>query len=411
MQLNMIRLLIMLVVFFVFLPACRKDHNTDNANVSFLDQAMTRSEIDALNPGDPAYAMVDREDGIRMVPITLGYRYTIGSSDYLTFKDDDLKFGSGDSGSPILNSEGKTIGALSGTYGGNNIVVTPISAMLTSVGSGTLAAVIAVGRKSPFQAAGIVENKLAWFATGVDAEGKSMLRSAGIPVSDFDPRPVLSNGAGAYVPKAAATDITTYSVAAGHSMAVVQFSGPLVNIFAIGTATYTIDNDKIIAFGHSMNWDGQPTFNMPVTPAKVVQFVRDPVYGSFKLAVPVGEIMGGIVQDRSNGILISRNANIDWIDLKVNAGGVTTTHRVCRLDDQHLLASFIGSGLNSVVQDQFDVASPGDHQTSITVSYIDGSTNTTDLGLVNWSGSGGFTVWYSVMNNISTVNKIEITVN
>ena len=410
MQLNMTRFLIVLIVFFVFLPACSKDHNSDNSsNVSFLDQAMTQSEIDALNPGDPAYAMVDRENGIWMVPITLGYRYTIGSSDYLTFKDDDLKFGYGDSGSPILNSEGKTIGALSGTYGGNNIVITPISAMLTSVGINNLAALAAVSRSSSLQGAGIEQHKLAWFATGVDAEGKSMLRSAGIPVSDFDPRLLLSNGAVAYVPKAAA--VAMYSVAAGHSMAVVPFSGPLVNIFAIGTATYTIDNDKIIAFGHSLNWDGQPTFNMPVTPAKVVQFVRDPLYGSFKLAVPVGEIMGGIVQDRSNGILISRAANIDWIELKINAGGATTTHRVCRLDDQDLLASFIGSGLNSVVRDQFDVAYPGDRQTSITVTYIGGSTNTTDLGLVNWSGSGGFTVWYSVVNEISTVNKIEITVN
>jgi hypothetical protein len=121
--------------------------------------------------------------------------------------------------------------------------------------------------------------------------------------------------------------------------------------------------------------------------------------------------MGGIVQDRSNGILISRAANIDWIELKINAGGATTIHRVCRLDDQDLLASFIGSGLNSVVRDQFDVAYPGDRQTSITVTYIGGPTNTTDLGLVNWSGSGGFTVWYSVVNEISTVNKIEITVN
>lgn len=29
----------------------------------------------------------------------------------------------------------------------------------------------------------------------------------------------------------------------------------------------------------------------------------------------------------------------------------------------------------------------------------------------HWSGSGGFNVWYSVVNEISTVNKIEIIVN
>ena len=28
--------------------------------------------------------------------------------------------------------------------------------------------------------------------------------------------------------------------------------------------------------------------------------------------------LGGIIQDRSKGILISRVANIDWIELKVN---------------------------------------------------------------------------------------------
>ena len=408
MQINMFRSLIVLVVFSLFTQACS---NSDTPALTFLDQAMTQAEIDALQPGDPAYAVVDREDGIRMVPITLGHRYTTGSSDYLTFRDDNAQFGYGDSGTPILNFEGKTIGALSGTYGGDNIVITPISAMLASVNSGTLAAVATVSRGSSLQGAGIEQNKLAWFATGVDAEGKNMLRSAGIPVSDFDLRPVLSNDAGAYAPQTAATNAITYSVAAGHSMAVVPFSGPMVNIYAIGTATHTIDNDRIVAFGHSLNWDGQPTFNMPVTPAKVVQFVHDPVFGSFKLAVPVGEIMGGIVQDRSKAILVSRTANVSLVELKVNAGGSTTTHRVSRLDDQDMLASFIGSGLNSVVRGQLDVAYPGDRQTSITVTHTDDTTTTSDLGMVNWSGSGGWLVWDFVMPVFSTVNKIEVTVN
>jgi hypothetical protein len=355
--------------------------------------------------------MVDREDGIRMVPITLGHRYTTGSIDYLTFKDDNAQFGYGDSGTPILNFEGKTMGALSGTYGGDNIVITPISAMLASVNSGTLAAVAAVSRSSSIQEAGIERNKLAWFATGVDAEGRNVLRSAGIPVSDFDPHVVFSNNAGAYAPQAAATNGTTYSVAAGHSMAVVPFSGPRVNIYAIGTATHAIDNDRIVAFGHSLNWDGQPTFNMPVTPAKVVQFVHDPVFGSFKLAVPIGEIMGGIVQDRSKGILISRTANVSLVELKVSAGGSTTTHRVSRLDDQGMLASFIGSGLNSVVRGQLDIGYPGVHQTSITVTHIDGTFATSDFGMVDWSGSGGWLVSDFVMPVFSTVNKIEVTVN
>jgi hypothetical protein len=408
MQINLFRSFIVLMACSLFPQACSSTDNT--AATFFLDQAMTQTEIDSLQPGDPAYAMVDREDGVRMVPITLGHRYTSGSNDYLTFKDDSAQFGSGDSGAPILNSGGKTMGALSGTYGGDNIVITPITAMLTSVGSGTLAAAAAVSRSASLQGAGIEQNKLAWFATGVDAEGRTMLRSAGIPVSDLDPQLALSNAARAYAPQAAANAMT-YSVAAGRSMAVVPFSGPRVNIYAIGTATHAIDTDRIIAFGHSLNWDGQPTFSMPVTPAKVVQFVHDPVYGSFKLAVPVGEIMGGIVLDRSKGILVSRTANVSLVELKVNAGGSTTTHRVSRIDDQGLLGSFIGSGLTSVVRGQFDIAYPGDHQTSVTVTHIDSTTTTTDLGMVSWSGSGGWQVWDVVMPVFSTANKIEVTVN
>jgi hypothetical protein len=408
MQINLFRSIIVLAAFSLFPQACS---NTDTSVLTFLDQAMTQSEIDSLQPGDPAYAMVDREDGIRMVPITLGHRYTSGSVDYLTFKDDNAQFGYGDSGTPILNSEGKTMGALSGTYGGDNIVITPISAMLASVNSGTLAAAAAASSSSSLQGAGIEQNKLAWFATGVDAEGRNRLRSAGIPVSDLDPRLVLSNSAGAYAPQAAVTNAITYSVAAGRSMAVVPFSGPMVNIYAIGTATHAIDHDRIVAFGHSLNWDGQPAFNMPVTPAKIVQFVHDPVFGSFKLAVPVGEIMGGIVQDRSKGILISRTANVSLVELKVSAGGSTTTHRISRLDDQGMLASFISSGLTSVVQDQLDIGYPGYHQTSITVTHTDGTFTTSDLGMVNWSGYGGWQVWDFVMPVFSTVNKIEVTVN
>jgi hypothetical protein len=67
-------------------------------------------------------------------------------------------------------------------------------------------------------------------------------------------------------------------------MAAVLFDGPLVSLYAVGTVTHAIDAGQMVAFGHPLFWDGQPAFPMPVTPARVVQFVNAPVFGNFKLA-------------------------------------------------------------------------------------------------------------------------------
>jgi len=396
---RMKRLLLSLwfVAVSVVLSGCGGSQSDNNGSkVTFLDQAMTQAEIDALATGTPAYAMVEREDGIKLVPITLGARYTLGSSDYLTFKDSDRQFGSGDSGSPILNMEGKTIGALSGSFGGDNIVITPISTMISAVGSVSSASTSSAG----------IKNKLAWYATGVSPAGQEKLRNAGIPISDYDTRQVTKKAA-----KTAALADTTYALAPGRSMAVVPFDGPIVSLFAVGTVTHAIDADQMVAFGHSMNWDGQPTYSMPVFPAKIVQFVRDPVFGSFKLAVPVGSVQGGIVQDRSSAIMVSRTAKVEWVELKVNAGGTSTTHRACRLDNLNFQAQLMAVGLDGIVQGQLNIGSPGVFQTSIKITYSDNTTALIDLGSVDWSYYGGWMIWNYVAPELSRISKVEITLS
>jgi hypothetical protein len=365
--------------------------SSSSFNGNFLDQAMTSSEIDVLSTGDHAYAMVERENGIEYVPITLENRFTVGSEDYLTFKDPEHNFGAGDSGSPILNPEGKTIGALSGTFGGDSIAITPITSMLAAVGQSPAPSVAGVSS---------IQNRLVWFASGVNAAGRDLLRNAGIPVVDYAVQPAPQMTAAK-----AAVSSPTYTVEAGHSIAVLPFSGPLVNIFAIGTATHRIDADNLVAFGHSMNWDGEPAYAMPVTSARVVQFVNDPVSGSFKLAVPTGAIAGGIVQDRSSAILISSTANVRPVSLIVNAGGTTTTHQLYRSSmDPNLFTT----GLFSIVCDQLDNGSPGTFQTTMTVTYDDDTTNTYDMGQYYWSGYD-YSLWSAISSDFSRITAVEIT--
>lgn len=378
------------------LAACnsKDDPATDPcAGVTFLDEAATQAEVDAVVAGDRACALVDREEGLRLVPITLGVRYTSGTNDFLTFRDPDLLFGRGDSGSPILGLDGKTLGALSGSFGGDNVLVTPMPAMRAALGGGAPAAGSA-GRDS-----------LSWFASGVPASRRAILRGAGIPLLDLDmpgaSAPTLQKGA-------LTAQASAPALAPGRSVAIVPFDGPLVRLFAIGTATHAVDADHLLALGHPLSWTGQPAHSWPVYPATVVQFVHSPL-GSSKLAVPAGAIAGGVVQDRSSGIAISRAAQFARVELVVSANGSTTSHHFS-LSGEASLDFGLFLAIDSVVAAHFDVGAPGRHPTTLVATSADGMTSTLDMGSVDWTQSGALPIWFAVGTELATTRKLEITV-
>jgi hypothetical protein len=360
-----------------------------NTNVAFRDVPLTTTQINALKAGDRAFAMVERESGIVFVPITLGNRYTAGANDYLTFKDSDAKFGFGDSGSPILTPDGHTIGALSGSYGGDNVLITPADKMLSAVGRQASAS------NQSFQ------TKLAWFGVGVSDRAVNEFKESNIHFIDAGPTSQAH---------AATRGGPGFELIAGRSMAVVPFDGPLVKMFAIGTLTHDLNKNESVGFGHPLNWDGSPFNGMPVSPARVVAFVRDPFWGSFKLAVPAGEFQGGIAQDRNTGILVERTRETQWINLVVNANGRSTTHRVCRLDDMNFQSLFVANGLDSVAQLMFDNGNPGWHETNITLTFANNETMTLEPGFYNWAFAG-YDVWSAIADHWLHTVRVEITIN
>jgi hypothetical protein len=382
--------LTLVVLAVLALAGCGGNGASGNgsASVNFADVPMSTNEINALQPGDQAYVMVEREDGIKFHRVTLGQRYTAGADDYLTFRDTERRFGFGDSGSPVLLvSNGKTIGALSGSFGGDNVLITPIDRMLESVG------------RRPSAPSGF-NGQVAWFATGLSEQTRQRFRDAGIPISGFD----LSNAA------SRATTRGPSALQAGRSLAVVPFDGPLVSIFAIGSATHAPNMYELLAFGHSLNYDGQPFYSMPVRAARVVQFVNDPVWGSFKLAVPVGGDEGAISQDRAAGVLVDRSRSASLIEIVVNANSETTTHRVSRLDGESMNETFFANGLSQVGVAMLDNGSPGYRHTLVTVTHHDNSTSFYDLGFVDWDWYfGGFYVWEAIRAEYGSAKKVEVT--
>ena len=355
----------------------------------FLDVAMSQDEIDALKPGDPAFAMVEREDGIHFEPIVLGRQYDDGNQHFLLFKDPQLRFGIGDSGSPILGQNGKTIGALSGSLGGDSVTITLITNMLAAMDPGQRTT-------TGFR------DDLAWYAIGLSKIQRQRLRDAGIPVNDFDVEPLMSSPL--------TKGDSRRSVAAGRSMAVVMFEGPLASVYMAGTVTHAIDENEMIAFGHSIWWWGALDRALAAKPALVVQFVNDPPMENAKLALPVGEVEGGITQDRYYGILFDRNADVDGVDIVVNANGDTTTHRIYHLDSIDHESSVFLVGLDSIVHKMFDGSQPGSFPTNVTITWGDESTSTVELGGVDWAG-GALSVWYGIDGAADFYNmkRLEVT--
>lgn len=364
---------------------------TTSPNRTFLDLPATAGELATLKAGDKAFAMVEREDGIKFVPITLGNTYVSGSDLFYTFKSPERDFGFGDSGSPIVLPNGKTIGALSGSFGGDNVLITPIDKMLSAVGRGQ-----ANASDQSFQ------TKLAWFGVGMSDRAVNKFKESNIHFIDAGPTSQAH---------AATRGGQDFELTAGKSMAAVAFDGPLVQMFAIGTLTHNLNENEAIGFGHPLNWDGSPFNGMPVSPARVVAFVKDPLWGSFKLAVPTGEFEGGIAQDRSKSVLINRSLVTQWVSLTVITNSRATTHRICRFDDLRDQELFLAEGLGSVVPRLFDQSNLGLRETVVKMYFHGGKTLTLEPAPYDWSRNASYDIWAAIADQWSNVHKVEITIN
>ena len=77
-----------------------------------------------------------------------------------------------------------------------------------------------------------------------------------------------------------------------------------ITVAGIGTTTFVCEG-KAVAFGHPFNWTGDTT--MSVHAADTITIVKDPIFGSYKLA-NIAESVGTLTQDRLAGIVAELGA-------------------------------------------------------------------------------------------------------
>jgi hypothetical protein len=186
----------------------------------------------------------------------------------------------GMSGSPII-VENRLAGALSFSVGDTVapflFIATPIEAMLAvevaaqPAGDDALAAVCTIpdGAAEWFDATGWFDDDFVVLpddALGVSGSG-----------SIADPGPLVP----------------------GSAIAVLFITGDILNIGGIGTVT-AVDGDAVWAFGHPMF--GAGPLQMPFTAAEVMAVAGNPFFGAYKIAAPVGELLGMISEDRTAAI-------------------------------------------------------------------------------------------------------------
>jgi hypothetical protein len=208
---------------------------------------------------------------------------------------DDFPIGSGDSGSPVSLADGRIAGLLCYGYNGNS---------------------------HQFAARAIEDVMSVTDSDGEDAPAKnesSLLRPI-LPVmfsSGVDPayirRMQAKDRSGFFERLSAAESISksgrmekrssggAVPVIPGVSIAVLEISGDLVDMGAIGTLGI-IESDRMYAFGHSYSQYPDP-LAAPALLAKTATFIESDLNG-FKYAVPTQDTIGAFTSQSGYGILI-----------------------------------------------------------------------------------------------------------
>ena len=133
--------------------------------------------------------------------------------------------------------------------------------------------------KTPLSASGLTDRGLRQMQASIDRQGLPFIAYMGGSAANNPPAP-------------------TAALRAGDSFAAAMSLGD-VTVAGIGTTTF-VCNGRAVAFGHPFNWTGDT--RMAVRAADTITIVKDPIFGSYKLA-NVAESLGTLTQDRLAGIV------------------------------------------------------------------------------------------------------------
>ncbi len=133
--------------------------------------------------------------------------------------------------------------------------------------------------KTPLSASGLTDRGLRQMQAAIDRQGLPFITFMGSSASSSPQTP-------------------PGRLRAGDSFAAAMSLGD-VTVAGIGTTTLVCDG-RALAFGHPFNWTGDT--RMAVRAADTITIVKDPIFGSYKLA-GIAENVGVLSQDRLAGIV------------------------------------------------------------------------------------------------------------
>ncbi len=240
----------------------------------------------------------------------------------------NLVVGAGDSGSPVLTSDGKVIAILcyGYTFANNQFAARAIEDV-QQVGSGDINdKAIEINNSMGFnnlepvyQIYGMTEQQFERYTLN----DKNNYFSKYNRFSNYESEIKTKS------------DLAVSQLIPGNSISLKEISGTVINFTATGTASY-ISNDNVYGFGHEYN--GEEPVAMPAYLASMVTMIESD-YTAFKLSVPTEMSIGAMVSDEHDGILIKKNmeAAIFEYSSQITIGeneSITDMHKVAKFNDQ-----------------------------------------------------------------------------
>ena len=292
---------------------------TDNPQetMSFVEVAQT------FVKGDELKLRINRSNDV-VEEYTVYFESAYNGLIYCT-TDRELPVGSGDSGSPLLTTDGKVIGGLGyGYYGSNNLfIATSIDLMLALSTQETEATAKSLdGQMGTLGASMFIEGVDFNIFEEYQEEGAN-LRVA----NENTPNIYFVNDNVAL----SRSNNETTSAIPGNSIAINLVTGDFLRFGSIGTLTYD-DGETMYAFAHGYsNYSPKAT---PVYLANMITLVERPAQMSFKRAYPTQTQIGTFVKNGSDGIVLSKDLSYQTItnttNITYNDNISTYTHEIAQ---------------------------------------------------------------------------------
>ena len=261
------------------------------------------SELDYLKRGDTLKIRLNRQNEI-VEEFTIYFEglYHYQTDRYIFCRTpSNLPIGEGDSGSPILTPDGKIIGTLAlGFFDNDNqFAATAIEDVM---------AVDSSNKPGPYDHLGeSTEIGLSYFALGFKKDFFSK-NNAYYTQEGHNKFKYYQTDQNASTKSAGQSSLS--NIIPGNSIAVMFVTGDVVQMGAIGTASFIKDN-KIWAFGHPLNDEKPariPVYSVDMTTLMVTHYAdAQSTSNPYKIGVPTNNLIGTLTGDQEKGILIDKN--------------------------------------------------------------------------------------------------------